>query len=84
MQQLGTLVVIHVDDGHVRMPRRKEMLGGCQGWRRANHEETMVQGQLDEVYDRRTLVQNERSSCVVRRRGDPASLHHPILRAGRE
>jgi hypothetical protein len=41
--------VVHVDDRHVRLPRRQDGLGFGQVARRPNDEHGVIQGELDEI-----------------------------------
>ena len=63
-EYLRGLDVIHVDDRHVRPPRREDLLGFGQIDCGSHHEHAVVQRQLDEINNQRTFVQDERSARV--------------------
>ena len=58
-EQIGAVVVIHVDDGHVRPPLGEDRLGLGQVAGGADDEEAVVERQLDEVDDEGALVEDQ-------------------------
>jgi hypothetical protein len=52
--------VVHVDDGHVRLPLRQDRLGFGEVARGPDDEQTVVQGQLDEINDQLAVVEDKR------------------------
>ena len=58
-QQRRAVIVVHVDDGEVRMPVGQQGVRLGQGAGRPDDEQAMVEGQLDEVHDQRAIVEHE-------------------------
>ena len=49
LEQRRAVVVVHVDHGHVRLPRRQDGLRLGKVARRPNDKQTVIKGQFDEV-----------------------------------
>ena len=76
LDELGALVVIHVDYDHVRVPGGHDLLGIGQAAGRANDKDTVIEGQLDQVHDHLTLVEDKRATGLDSR--------SPIRRIGHD
>ena len=62
-EQGRAVVVVHVDHGQVRPPLVQERLRLGQAGCRADDEQAVVERQLDEVHDQRTVVEHQ---CATR------------------
>ena len=60
--------MIHVDDRDVRRPSRERRLGLSEVADRPDHEQAVIEGELDQVGDERSVLQDERAPGVLRRR----------------
>jgi hypothetical protein len=77
-QQVLPIVVVHVDHGEVRPPFRQDRLGPGERSGGPDHEQAVVQRQLDQVDEQRVFVEHERSSRVQSRLVGHASREgHP-------
>lgn len=76
-EQRRTVVVVHVDDGHVRPPLRQDRFRLGQTVRSTNDKEPVIQRQLDEVDHQLAIVEHERAVCV----DDLWSGHEVIFKA---
>ncbi len=65
MQQRDALVVIHVDDADMRLPRGQDRFGFGERLGATHHEQTVIQGEFDQVDDQLAVVQHECPTRVV-------------------
>jgi len=61
-QQITTVVMVHVDNGHVRRPRIQDGLGLAQVPGSPNQKDAVVQRHPDEVDDRRAIMKHQRAA----------------------
>ena len=65
-EERRAVVVVHVDDGQVRVPLGEDRLRLREIARRAHDEDAMVERQLDEIDDQRPVVQHEGAPRFLR------------------
>src|SRR5689334_3760093 len=76
-EESGTPVMVHIDNADVRTPcaeqvlRRRQVVGGL------HDEQAVIEGQLDQVDEQGSIVQNERATGAARLR-----LHAPVSGSG--
>ena len=63
LEQRRAVVVVHVDDGQVRLPLGKDRLRLRESAHRPDHEQAVVECQLDEAHDQRPVMKHE---CAAR------------------
>ena len=61
-EQIGAVIVIHVDHGDVRGPFGEDRIGLGQRGSGTDHEEAVVQRQLDEIDDDLPVVEDQRAA----------------------
>ena len=60
LEEAAAVVVVHVDDRHVRAPVDEDRLGLRQVARRTDDEQPVIERQPDEVHDQRPIVEDQR------------------------
>ena len=58
--------MIHVDDGDVRRPSRECRVSLSDVADRPDHEQPVIEGELDQIGDERSVLQDERAAGVLR------------------
>ena len=58
-EQGGAVVMVHVDHREVRLPLRQDRVRLGQAARGPDDEEAVIERQLDEVHDQRTIVKHQ-------------------------
>ena len=67
LEQRRAVVMIHVDDGDVRRPSRERRVSLIDVADRPDHEQAVIEGELDQIGDERSVLQDERAPGVLRR-----------------
>ena len=84
-QEGAAVIVIHVDHGDVRLPVGENGIGLGEAGRGPNDEESVIQRQLDEVDDERSVVEHQGAprlglACVRLALGHGQPPHRRVVR----
>ena len=78
LEQLRAVVMIHVDDGDVRRPSGESRVGLIEVADRPDHEQPVVERELDQIGDQWSVLQDECAPGVLRRRRVLTVGHDPV------
>ena len=78
LEEAAAVVVIHVDDRHVRAPVDEDRLGLGQVARGADDEQPVIERQPDEVHDERPIVEDQRPTRLDLGTRRPTSGHDAL------